>query len=52
MKSDGLRLYSIHRFNFVRVRHGEHTYERSDDDFLSEALPEKRQGLDLAGSML
>lgn len=51
LTGDGLRLYSTHRFGFVRVRHGAHTFEVEDSRFVS-ASSDVRQGLDLSQSMI
>jgi hypothetical protein len=34
---DGARRYSTHRFNFVRFRGDQHTYARTDEEFLEQA---------------
>ena len=50
--ADGLKVYSTHRFNFIRVRHGDHTHVTGDEVFLAGSTGEFRQGLDLDNSML
>jgi len=52
LMADGRRLYSTHRFNFIRVRHGSHAYQRGDESFLSVSSGDFRHGLDLEHSML
>jgi hypothetical protein len=47
---DGSQLYSTHRFNFIRVRHSDHTYERSIEGFLANSTGRIRSGLDIDGS--
>jgi hypothetical protein len=42
---EGEALYSTHRLNFIRVRHGEHTYVRPDEDFLALATTVPEAGL-------
>ena len=34
----GAARYSTHPFNFVRVRHGDHTYEKADAEFLKRTV--------------
>jgi hypothetical protein len=52
MRPDGSTLYSTHRFNFIRVRHSDHTALRGDEVFLSKSSGDLRFGLDLERSML
>ena len=52
MRADGRSLYSTHRFNFIRVRHSDHTYMRGDEAFLATSTGDLRKGLDLDGSMI
>jgi hypothetical protein len=52
MKSDDLWLYSTHRFNFVRVRHGEHTFVTGDESFLAASTGFMRKGEDNEASMI
>jgi hypothetical protein len=52
MKSDDLRLYSTHRFNFIRVRHGEHTFVSGDESFLAASTGFLRKGEDHEASMI
>ena len=52
MKSDDLWLYSTHRFNFVRVRHGEHTFVSGDESFLAASTGFMRKGEDNEASMI
>jgi hypothetical protein len=52
VRDSGLTLYSTHRFGFIRIRHGEHTYLRGDEEFLARSTGHLRRGLDLAGSTL
>lgn len=40
----GGRLYATHRYNFVRVRHGEHTYKKPDEIFLANSDSKKYKG--------
>jgi hypothetical protein len=49
---DGGDLYSTHRFNFVRVRHGDHSFARSNAEFLADSSGQLRVGLDLERSSL
>ena len=42
----GGRLYSTHRYNFIRVRHGSHTYKIEDEAFLADADGKSWYGLD------
>ena len=44
----GARFYSTHRFNFIRVRHGDHTFDRDDSWFMEASSGEPRNGLDPA----
>jgi hypothetical protein len=37
LHADGGRRYSTHRFNFIRYRGGQHTYARTDAEFLEQA---------------
>jgi hypothetical protein len=37
LHADGARRYSTHRFNFIRHRGDEHTYARTDQEFLDQA---------------
>jgi hypothetical protein len=37
LHADGARRYSTHRFNFVRYRGEQHTYARTDQEFLDQA---------------
>lgn len=46
MRAEGMALYSTHRLNFIRVRHGDHTYGRSDEDFLRLAKDPPEPGLE------
>jgi len=52
MKRDGSDLYSTHRFNFIRVRHSDHTYVRGDESFFGNSTGYLRSGLDIDGSMI
>jgi hypothetical protein len=52
MRQEGALLYSTHRFNFIRVRHSDHTYQRGDEAFLGLSTGHLRSGLDLTGSMI
>jgi hypothetical protein len=52
MRNDGLTIYSTHRFDFVRVRHSDHTFLRGDEEFLAKSSGDLRPGLDLQGSMI
>jgi hypothetical protein len=52
IRQDRGRLYSTHRFNFIRVRHDDHTYDRQEEGFLALSSGYLRLGLDLSGSML
>ncbi|MDX1765541.1 MAG: glycosyltransferase [Candidatus Saccharimonadales bacterium] len=42
----GGRLYSTHRYNFIRVRHNDHTYDQDEEDFIANASSKPRPGLD------
>lgn len=37
LRGDGYRLYSTHRFNFVRSRHSDHTYKTNNDKFIKDS---------------
>jgi IS5 family transposase len=37
LHADGARRYSTHRFDFVRYRGDQHTYARTDEEFLEQA---------------
>jgi hypothetical protein len=37
LHADGARRYSTHRFNFIRHRGDQHTYARTDQEFLDQA---------------
>ena len=41
----GGRLYSMHRYNFIRVRHDDHTYDQDEEDYIAGAASEPREGL-------
>jgi len=43
----GAVAYSTHRFDFVRVRHGEHAFARTDDEFIEQSTGEIRPGFDM-----
>ena len=45
MTADGHQLYSTHWLNFVRVRHGDNTYRRPEDDFIRLATQRPEPGL-------
>jgi hypothetical protein len=49
---DRRRLYSTHRYNFIRVRHVDHTYQRGDERFLAFSTGRLRPGLDIEASIL
>lgn len=38
-------IYSTHYFNYIRVRHGDHTYVKADEDFLAHASDKPIDGL-------
>jgi hypothetical protein len=40
--------YSTNRFNFIRVRHGDHTFQRDDDEFITYSTGDTRPGMDTA----
>jgi len=40
----GARFYSTHRYNFMRVRHDEHTYQADEAKFLVNASGKKHKG--------
>lgn len=42
----GGRLYSTHRYNFVRVRHDDHTYDQDEEHYIAGATAKPRKGLD------
>mgnify|MGYP005673461321 CR=1 FL=1 len=42
----GGTLYSMHKFNFVRVRHGDHTYNQDDENFLANSHTKPHKKLD------
>lgn len=42
----GLTLYSTHRYNFIRVRHNDHTYKIEDEAWIADADGSPREGLD------
>lgn len=46
-KRRGLILYSTHRYNYVRVRHDDHTYTARNNDFMARAHPVKFKRLNL-----
>lgn len=47
IRARGAILYSSHKYNYVRVRHGdEHTYDVSDEDFKSQCSPPEIKGQD------
>jgi ribosomal protein S10 len=48
MRSDGRSLYSTHRFNFVRIRGGDHTFQRGDEAFVGNSTGHFLSGLDLS----
>ncbi len=48
----GGRLYSTHRYNFIRVRHDNHTYEREDDAFLASADGKPWENLDTKNTFI
>jgi hypothetical protein len=52
IREEGSSLYSTHRFNFIRVRHSDHTYLRGDEEFLANSSGVLRNGLDVANSMM
>jgi hypothetical protein len=52
LRRDGYRLYSTHRFNFVRVRHSDHTFTRGDEAFFAQSSGRLRPQLDLKNSMI
>lgn len=37
LRADGHKLYSTHRFNFVRSRHSDHTYKAEGDKFIKDS---------------
>lgn len=45
-KRRGVSIYSTHRYNYVRVRHNDHTYTAKDSDFMSRAHAVKFKNLD------
>ena len=48
----GGRLYSMHRYNFIRVRHTDHTYDQDEEDFIAGASSKPRKGLDKEASFI
>jgi len=52
MRGDGWRLFSTHRFGFIRVRHSDHTFQHGDEQFMAGSSGNLRSGLDLSGSMI
>ena len=42
----GGRLYSMHRYNFIRVRHDDHTFDQDEEDYIAGATSKPRKGLD------
>lgn len=42
----GGRCYSTHKYNFIRVRHGDHTYKADDEMFLANSDVKPWKGLD------
>jgi hypothetical protein len=46
VRLDGGLLYSTHRYNFVRNRHGDHSFDKPDAEFLAEADGEPTPGFD------
>ena len=48
----GGRLYSTHRYNFIRVRHNDHTYAQDEEDFIAHASSPPRPGLDKEASFI
>jgi hypothetical protein len=42
-RTEGSSAYSTHPYNFVRVRHGDHTFARSDAEFLQSTDALKRE---------
>ena len=35
----------MHRYNFIRVRHDDHTYDQDEEDYIAGAASEPREGL-------
>jgi hypothetical protein len=46
IESRGASMYATHRYNYVRVRHGEHTYTASDEEFMSRCSEPTFKGFD------
>ncbi len=47
IRSAGGSLYSTHRFNFTRVRHDSHTFDREDQYFIDHSV-DMKDGFDRA----
>ena len=45
MRKDGCRLYSTHRFNFVRMRHPSNTYQQDEAHWLGGSKGHLDRGL-------
>ncbi|XLQ20251.1 MAG: glycosyltransferase family 2 protein [Candidatus Moraniibacteriota bacterium] len=43
---NGDSAYSTHRYNYIRVRHGEHTYKKDDAFFIEQSGRGERKGFD------
>ncbi|CAN5776202.1 hypothetical protein BH23ACT4_BH23ACT4_06990 [soil metagenome] len=48
LRRSGAKLYSTHRFGFIRVRHGNHTYRSDDTKFIASSKGEICRGLDIS----
>lgn len=46
LEARGGTLYSTHAYNFVRVRHGDHTYKVDDEDFIANSTTKPIRGFD------
>lgn len=46
IEARGGTLYSTHRYNFARIRHGAHTYNTSDEKFLARCSPPEFKSFD------
>lgn len=52
VEARGAILYSTHRYNYVRVRHGDHTYTASDEKFLSHCSAPEFNGYSSKNTMI
>jgi hypothetical protein len=52
VSAEGGLLYSTHRYNFIRVRHGDHSFLRGDAQFLADSSGFLRRGLDFSQTMV